>query len=253
MEVHRLLRISGWLRAAALAGAASAFLLVGPEQAHAADPLADAVDSRTEATEPVVDAVPPIVDALEPVTEPAIETAKPISDAVTPVTDALIETTEPVSDPVVDATRPIVDQIVGRVEPIVDRLPPVPVAPPSGPATTAMSVVDGRDTALHPKADAERATIPSLAAPSLASTNAPPVRDDATATGALPALELPALAPLTARSPGSGSSIPGTGDALLIGMVAAAFIGIAAGWHRLSLARLRLPSGLVLAPPVPPG
>jgi hypothetical protein len=49
-----------------------------------------------------------------------------------------------------------------------------------------------------------------------------------------------------------GSRLTMAGDGLLAGMLAATLLGIAAGWQSLSLERLRLPPGLVLAPPVPP-
>jgi hypothetical protein len=243
MGAHRVLRIPGLLRVAALAGAAAALLLIAPSQTRAADPLADAADHVGEVTAPIVQATAPVVEAATPVVE-----------AIEPVTDPVVEATQPVTDPVVESTKPIIDETVGRIDPIVDLPPTRPApAPIAAPVTATADEVTVRRASI---------TLAEHAAPML-SVAAQPVSTELTVpsgpddTTTAPFLTSPAgrgaVTALSHELSGSGSPITNAGAGLLIGMLAATLMGVAAGWRSFSFERLRLPFGLVLAPPVPPG
>jgi hypothetical protein len=240
-------RILGLLRVAAFAGAAAAFLAFAPGQARAADPLADATELITQASEPILETAAPVAGALESVRDPVVEATRPATD---PVGDA----TRPVTDPVVEATKPVTDAIVDGVEPIVGPMPEIPARAPAPAARE--SPATGLGTSLRPPmTDAERSIPVATAAPRTATTHSPAPPTAADPTAGVGRVALGESTAIAATHPPTGSSAPLTnpGDVVLVGVVAAALVGIAAGWHRLSFERLRLPSGLLLAPPVPPG
>jgi hypothetical protein len=246
-------RLLGPLRLAGLFGAAAAFLLLDPGRVAAADPLDDAIevvaDVAARGTAPLIPITEPAVDAIETATEP--------------LSGPAVEAAKPVTEPVVETAKPVVDDVIARSEPIVGSVPPVlapdlPEIPdvarvPNLPATDPTS--DQPAFARGSSADAERDAV-SRTRPAprpVAELGAPPaVSADATS-----AATRPIAAPTSTRDTASvaigGSVLTNGGDGLAIGLAAVASIALIGGWHRLSLARLRIPSSLALAPPVPPG
>jgi hypothetical protein len=252
MGAHRVLRIPGLLRVAALAGAAAALLLIAPSQTRAADPLADAADHVGEVTAPIVQATGPIVEAATPVVEAIEPVTDPVVEATQPVTDPVVEATKPLTDPVVESTKPIIDEIVGRIDPIVDLPPTRPApAPITAPATADDVTVRRASITVAEHA----APMLSVAAQAVSTELTVPSGADDTTTA--PFFTSPAgrgaVTALSHELFGSGSPITNAGAGLLIGMLAATLMGFVAGWRSFSFERLRLPFGLVLAPPVPPG
>jgi hypothetical protein len=239
MGAQQVRWISGLLRVAALSGAAAAFMLIAPGQANAADPLAPVSDLTADVAEPLVDAAQPALPLLEPATDP------------------VVAATKPVTDPVVGATKPIVDRVVDSLDPIVDPLPSVPAPPPAIAAGDDPRAARDQEAAQTTPAltDTERSAPIVRAATRRAplDASAPSADELTTARSVAASHRLAAVPALAVPAQGTNSPLPQTGDGLLVGVLAAVLIGIAAGWRRLSIDRLRLPSGLALAPPVPPG
>jgi hypothetical protein len=260
MAAHPLLRFSALLRIAALTGAAAAFLLIAPSQARAADPLTDAAELVGDVTQPVIEAAAPAVELLEPVTDPIVEATQPATDpiveATQPMTDPIVEATQPAADPVVEATRPIVNDIVGRVEPIADPLPAGPVLAPPTPTIDALtpSRIEAAPRSPTPAdPDAVISMLPVAPRNAAGAQVTPTTGSHSTTAPASTPARAWIEAVLMSLAAGAASPLSQSGDGLLFGLTAATMLGIAAGWRRLSIERLRLPSSLALAPPVPPG
>jgi hypothetical protein len=213
----------------ALAAAAIAVMLAAG-QAAASDELGDAV----------LDAIPTVEEGVEP----AVETLEPIVEAVV---EPPIAEVAPVLDPVGRIPPAAVDPLLPGLEPL-DPVLPAPTLPVV--ALRAQGPAEAHTPTRPIRADAIQST--AQAPPvitSLPAENPPPVvtldPEGATPLGQ-PTGPIDSVVPLSGAPAGAGTTLIGV---LLIGLA----LATSSGWATFAFAARLRPTGLTLAPPVPPG